>query len=295
MLDNLAVMTSQVHRFAPEMHHDVQLLVFLDNTTRDMEPVFQRLGWHVRHLQVAVSYEDVTNKQISHELRTDGAIGIWEMLKLEAWRPSVVDLDVELIALIDTDIHIRKPFDAIFEPPFMAETSTLGFTQGAWVAEKVNGGFLVIRPDERSEADYHKIMELLKEGDFRSGSGWKGKTGWTYGGRTIQGLLPYYYIFGDGVGRGSNLSRCTFNNMVNSDICKQVPPTEVISNHFTGGCQKPWSCSGTSHALCKSFTDQWWSDVEYAEKWYGLQHRRRCPSGYESMGIKQNSVSIPKK
>eukprot|EP01061_Rhynchopus_euleeides_P003931 TRINITY_DN1320_c3_g2_i1.p1 TRINITY_DN1320_c3_g2~~TRINITY_DN1320_c3_g2_i1.p1 ORF type:complete len:405 (+),score=134.62 TRINITY_DN1320_c3_g2_i1:34-1215(+) len=294
MLDNLAVITSQVHRFAPVMQFDVELLVFLDNTTSDMEPVFQRLGWHVRHLQVAVSYEDVRNKQIAHELHTDGAIAIWEMLKLEAWRPSIVKLDVELIALIDTDIHIRQPFDSIFLPPAMSETATLGFTQGAWEGEKVNGGFLVIRPDARSEQDYHNILELLKEGDFRPGSGWKGKVGWTYGGRTIQGLLPYYYLHGEGVGRGSNMSRCTYNNMVNSNICKGVAAKDVISNHFTGGCMKPWSCRGAGHALCNQFTDQWWDDVKLAEEWFKLPHRRRCPGGqYESMGIKREAVTRP--
>ncbi|KAJ9469968.1 hypothetical protein DIPPA_35960 [Diplonema papillatum] len=294
MLDNIAVITSQVHRFAPVMKHDVQLIALLTNTSKTLAPLLTKLGWHVRIVELPMQPWEIRNPQIAKEVWSDGAIGIWEMLKLEFWRPSVVDLDVDSILIIDTDIHLRKPFDSVFEPPNMPANATLGYTHGAWTIEKVNGGYLVVRPDERSERDYHNIYDIFREGDFRSGTGWKGKVGWTYGGRTIQGLLPYYYLYGEGKGRGNYMSRCLYNNMVNSDECKPTKPEAVISNHFTGGCMKPWACARAAHPLCKALTDQWWEDVAVAEKWLGLPHRRRCPGGsYEAMGLRTTQWKLP--
>ena len=294
MMDNIAVTTSQVRRFEKEMIFDVELMVFLTNTSKGLAPTFEKLGWNTRILDLPMEPHQIRNPQIADEVTRDGAIGIWEMIKLEAWRPSVVNMPgVEMILMIDTDIHIRKPFDAVFLPPMMGENATLGYTHGAWEIEKINGGYLVIRPDERSEKDYHGIYEVLREGDFRSGTGWKGKVGWCYGGRTIQGLLPYWYLYGGGVSRGTQMWRCHTNNMVNSDECKSVPPQDVISNHFTGGCTKPWHCGHTPHPLCKNFTETWWEDVKSAEKYLSLPHRRRCPGGsYESMGIIENKWSL---
>ena len=292
MLDNIAVQTSQVHRFRDQMTHDVQLIAYLSNVTQHYVPFFHRLGWQTKIVELPIQPSDIRNAQIAKEVVTDGAIGIWEMLKLEAWRPS---FDVEMIALVDTDIHFRQPFDKIFEPPWMAANATLGYTQGAWDIEKVNGGYLVVRPDERSEADYHKIYEVLREGDFRPGSGWRGKgLGWTYGGRTMQGLLPYYYMRGEGVGRGSEMPRCNVNNMVNSDLCKPTKPEDVVSNHFTGGCMKPWQCGTPQHPLCKALTTQWWEDVAVMETFLNLPHRRRCPGGqYESANLRTSEWRLP--
>eukprot|EP01064_Diplonema_japonicum_P026759 TRINITY_DN382_c5_g1_i1.p1 TRINITY_DN382_c5_g1~~TRINITY_DN382_c5_g1_i1.p1 ORF type:complete len:430 (+),score=82.83 TRINITY_DN382_c5_g1_i1:105-1292(+) len=295
MLDNIAVMTSQVNRFKDEMEYEVELLVLLTNTSYTLAPLFEKLGWHVRVVDLPIQPNEIRNKQIAKEVVTDGAIGIWEMIKLEVWRPSLTkDIGVSMILLIDTDIHLRQPFDKVFQPPWMGLNATLGYTAGAWVIEKVNGGYLVIRPSEESEKDYHAIYEILREGDFRSGTGWRGKVGWTYGGRTMQGLLPYYYLFGDGKDRSTLIPRCNVNNMVNSDACKPTDPATVISNHFTGGCMKPWTCSHVAHSLCKSFTNQWWDDVGHAEKFLSLPHRRRCPGNtYESMSLRTSDWHLP--
>ena len=58
-------------------------------------------------------------------------------------------------------------------------------------APPVQGGFLLVAP---SLAVYSQLVETVKEGDFRPGTGWAGShIGWCWGGRTIQGLLAYHY------------------------------------------------------------------------------------------------------
>lgn len=57
------------------------------------------------------------------------------------------------------------------------------------------------------------------KGDYREGSGWGGShIGWFYGGRTIQGVLPYYY---NEVSKNRSLivDRCIYNSMADEDNC----------------------------------------------------------------------------
>ena len=83
---------------------------------------------------------------------------------------------------VDADILFHKNFDELFE-----YESTLVWTHGGLGgAEVLNGGFLVIRPNVD---DYNEIVEIIKEGDFRSPRGWRNVCCWVYGGRTIQGNM----------------------------------------------------------------------------------------------------------
>eukprot|EP01062_Namystynia_karyoxenos_P057712 TRINITY_DN4886_c0_g3_i1.p1 TRINITY_DN4886_c0_g3~~TRINITY_DN4886_c0_g3_i1.p1 ORF type:complete len:502 (+),score=151.58 TRINITY_DN4886_c0_g3_i1:303-1808(+) len=281
MLDNLAIMTHSFAEFnrRPQRSADYELLALLTNSSAGLEPFFARLGWLVRRAHLRVQPGEVRNPQIAREVVSDGAIGIFELVKLELWRPQVLDRpEADAVLLIDTDIFFQRPPDAIFSPAAFPPDATLAFTQGEWPIEKVNGGFLAVRVGERSERDLDEMHDTLREGDFRSGSGWKGTGyGWTYGGRTVQGLLPYHYLAGPGRGRAVRLPRCIFNNMVNSDACRAAPPKAVVSNHFTGGCPKPWTCFSPGHALCAHFTAEWWAARARAAAALGLAAPPRCP------------------
>jgi hypothetical protein len=104
------------------------------------------------------------------------------------------------------------------------------------------------------------MIEVLREGDFRPGQGWKGRIGWTYGGRTIQGILPYYYFIEAprlDPQPHRELERCRYNNMVQLPKCKQKSFDNVTANHFTGDCVKPWYCQTREHHLCQRFVTQW--------------------------------------
>eukprot|EP01062_Namystynia_karyoxenos_P072857 TRINITY_DN6945_c0_g1_i1.p1 TRINITY_DN6945_c0_g1~~TRINITY_DN6945_c0_g1_i1.p1 ORF type:complete len:557 (+),score=158.50 TRINITY_DN6945_c0_g1_i1:56-1726(+) len=291
MLDSAAVLTHRVWQMQlnPGRAFEYSLLVLLSNTSDSLRRPFDRLGWKVASLPLSVEPHDIRNPRISKEVWTDGAMGIWEMIKLEAWRPEVVGApgDLHAVLMVDLDVHFRGSIEPALLPPWFPDEATLAYTQGAWPIEKLNGGFLVIRTGERTAEDYKNILALLREGDFRGGTGWKGAGyGWTYGGRTMQGLLPYYYIMGAGSGRARRLPRCVFNNMVNSDECKRMQPAAVRSNHFTGGCMKPWTCNRMGHALCTGFHDDWWKHAALAARALGTQPPS-CRFGYRSMGLTQ--------
>eukprot|EP00756_Hemistasia_phaeocysticola_P053890 Hpha_TRINITY_DN29836_c0_g1::TRINITY_DN29836_c0_g1_i1::g.2980::m.2980 len=177
LLDAAAVLTHRVWLLQqnPERRFDYSLLVVLSNTSAALRQPLQRLGWRVVIKRLSVDYSDVRNSRIAKELHTDGTIGLWEIIKLEFWRPSVTGSGLHAVLVCDLDIHFRTlNIEEVFSPPWFRADASLGFTQGAWPIERLNGGFLLVRPDERTEQDYHNILEILREGDFRGGSGWKG-------------------------------------------------------------------------------------------------------------------------
>jgi len=143
-----------------------------------------------------------------------------------------------------------------------------GWTHGGWETEKVNGGFLVYTPNHVASMHHmNEMIEIIREGNF-SGGGWrKSGIGWTYGGQTIQGILPYYYFIEANKEQEAlakrlgvklapahkELDRCRYNNMVQLPKCKYIPFESVTSNHFTGECSKPWWCGEKKHPLCDKF------------------------------------------
>jgi hypothetical protein len=82
----------------------------------------------------------------------------------------------------------------------------------------VKGGFLVIKPSLR---DYQRIIDIVMEGHYKGSSAWGGtKIGWFWGGKTIQGVLAYYYQHVEDRGRGLRVDRCIYNTMSDSDRCR---------------------------------------------------------------------------
>lgn len=171
---------------------------------------------------------------------------------------------------IDADVHFHKNFDELFEIG-----GTLSWTKGAtWPdGEKINGGYLRVTPNLDH---YKRMVDVILEGDFRDGSGWKGThNGWCYGGRTIQGILPYFY-FEEEKKAHVEVERCKYNNMVEIERCKAWVYEDVTSNHFTV-CQKPFTCTGAPVTeLCHAFTEKWWKRTREIEKKLGLDKRPRC-------------------
>eukprot|EP00760_Papus_ankaliazontas_P034845 PhM_4_TR7521/c0_g1_i1/m.55200 len=85
--------------------------------------------------------------------------------------------------------------------------------------------------------------------------------GWTYGGRTVQGILPYWYLHVLKGRESREIDRCVWNNMVMGE-CASRNTSSVVANHFTGDvCMKPWWCNARQHktALCSEFTKRWWA------------------------------------
>jgi hypothetical protein len=96
----------------------------------------------------------------------------------EFWKVVLLDMDTLLVARVDE---------------LLENTTPIIFTvSGGNTNEGLQGGMIIVRPDVSS---YNAILEVIREGDFHyDGSGWAGSgIGYSYGGETIQGVLPYYY------------------------------------------------------------------------------------------------------
>lgn len=160
----------------------------------------------------------------------------------------------------------------------------------------VQGGFLVLRPDQ---SVYNEYVEILKEGDFREGQGWGGKrVGPFYGSLTIQGILPYYYDILH-PGESVDLNRCVYDQMCDNprdkktvndmvygncrtgekdcEDCRSRPLEDIVSVHFTL-CQKPWQCLAHAqdmiqHRLCRKLTHEWYRIRSDLEKSWGRSGR----------------------
>merc|ERR1712000_496618 len=137
--------------------------------------------------------------------------------------------------------------------------TALRYTPGTHAQEPINGGLFVIEPKGEIGKKYLKdLQDLIRESDFRDwipGACWRG-SGWgcfppnihngvpVFGGRTVQGLLPYYFLaylpqVESITSESTVLSRCKYNNM---DIGGCSPSENVTANHFAIGCMKPWVC-----------------------------------------------------
>lgn len=81
----------------------------------------------------------------------------------------------------------------------------------------VQGGFLIIKP---SLEDYSRLIDILMIGDYRGGGAWGGTgIGWFWGGKTIQGVLPYYYNRLNPPERSLRVDRCVYNTMADTPPC----------------------------------------------------------------------------
>mmetsp|Transcript_10800 Transcript_10800/g.12387 ORF Transcript_10800/g.12387 Transcript_10800/m.12387 type:complete len:213 (-) Transcript_10800:330-968(-) len=172
------------------------------------------------------------------------------------------------------DSMIVQNIDNVFEED---ESKDLIFTydhamdSGHSRAPPVQGGFLMIKPNLDV---YERIIDVVREGDFRPGTGWAGsRIGWCWGGQTVQGLLAYYYTMVES-NKGLALDPCRYNSMATTDNCSAVPWPEVKSAHFTQ-CQKPWECH-KGKGICVHMHMFWWKLRQNLEKGHGLPATPQC-------------------
>ena len=159
----------------------------------------------------------------------------------------------------------------------------------------VQGGFLVLRPNQTTFEEYIKI---ILEGNYTERDGWGDKLGYGgyYGAGNIQGLAAMYYshLYPH---RAVELNRCIYNNMVDipypkkydtpefshlkpypcislqesCDDCRLTPIEDIVTIHLTN-CLKPWHCVGPRGVppLCVKHWYEWYR-VRYLleAKWRG--------------------------
>ena len=187
------------------------------------------------------------------------------------------------VLVLDADALVLRNLDALFEASVQRGTSLMftaddGMNNPGSAAPPVQGGFLLVAP---SPATYRQLVETVRQGDFRPGSGWAGsRIGWCWGGRTIQGLLAYHYRRVAPPAASVQLDACRYNRMHAVQFnCSAVPLAETFTAHFTL-CQKPWApgCSRHTglHPTCRAMHRAWWRVRAALECSRGLTPTRPC-------------------
>ena len=211
-----------------ESRHSIKKIALVHEDVTECLPILRLFGFKIISRSIPIKMDEIENRGFAEKLENDGCCGPLELLKLEVWTLNQYDY----ILSMDADMHFHRNFDHIFDVISMdnitnAKTKNNGeyngkylawthgasadFSNGKFRGEVINGGFLLVRPNIDH---YEQMLALVKEGDFREdGSAWKGShIGWVYGGKTIQGIVPYFYfgVLGKGVA-DIELDRCIFN------------------------------------------------------------------------------------
>ena len=302
-MDGAAVLAHsaiRVHRGSLSAY-GVALVAFVAPAVTSLEQL-RVCGYRVLRRDLPLEVADIKGERLRQGIKSNGCCGAWELLKLYAWTLT----EYHRVVHVDMDVAILQNLDELFQddsdlwwrqeeegksvvakdgsesssslPPEKKKKKkkkaiyalyTWDWTMARGKNKPVQGGFLVAKP---SMEIYEALVDVVREGDFRSGSGWGGTGAGTYwGGMTIQGLLPYFF---ETVrpGRGRDLDECVYNNMANNprDVggfdkgrcrrdatlhpkpckdCRLVSVDTIKTVHFTI-CQKPWGCVSASRQSC---------------------------------------------
>lgn len=231
-------------------------LRFVALVTPEVSPTHSRamnlIGFELWPSHSIIAPSEIRNEQIRSETFSDGSIGYSEFAKLNAFVTDYFDK----ILVIDTDIMFFKMFTELI---FIDQA--FAWTQGGWAGEYINSGFVVVNPKSPyARKHLENMVELIREGDFRPGSGWRGKgIGWTYGGRTLQGVLPHYFLIESKTHDPDphyELNGCHYN-LLDTERCNTTTIADMTDHHYTGACGKPWWCYNRDESICAAVTDRW--------------------------------------
>mmetsp|Transcript_19358 Transcript_19358/g.42131 ORF Transcript_19358/g.42131 Transcript_19358/m.42131 type:complete len:438 (+) Transcript_19358:119-1432(+) len=270
-------------------------------------PVVEQLGYKARRVKVPIQTNEIRNSALARAIDEDGRLGTNEMAKIEPF----LFTEYDRVLVLDSDLMFHRNFDELFLTNPADNSIALQWTEGYHPMEHMNGGFFIIHPKSVDAAKhYNAILDILRKGDYRTkvrgnigkpsvitaGSvqgmiGWGGTGyGTTFGGRTMQGLLPYYFLHLLNGTASAPLDRCRYNNMQQTQRCKAYSPDQITSNHFTGYCKKPWKCFAATttydemilaerepeiSTICRSFQDAWWEEWSKLSKEFARGSRCR--------------------
>merc|ERR1712187_788580 len=179
---------------------------------------------------------------------------------MEAYRMT----DYDYVVVMDTDTFVHASFEELFT---RKETTLYTAPYAKSQNEQMQGAFIVIRPSPKR---YNEIMQTWYAGSW-SGDGWNHSgIGYSYGGSTVQGILPYFCkkVHPED---SAEVDHCVYNhNGDKKDYCPGYDYKAAKVNHFTV-CQKPWYCfhpKGGSEA-CTHFTYAWWRTYNRLAKRFG--------------------------
>jgi hypothetical protein len=317
--EGAAVLKHSIHRAS--IHgdlggqYDYRMYAIYHPQAADCALPLEALDYTMLKRETPVAVADIEGDFLRSKIEKNGCCGEKELIKLEAYTITQHDIVVHL----DLDVLVLKPMDEIFDA-MMHPTDTAAMAQlqkllmfpdrpmpsgpiNAFFTmdynmvgpgskyKPVQGGFMVLRPDQ---AVYEEYKSIVKTGDFRDGSGWGGLVGPFHGSMTFQGIIPYYYNVLH-IGQALELNRCIYNQMCDNprtertvndvvhgkcrtneaecEDCRARPIEDVVTTHFTL-CQKPWWCLSQAedkiqHRLCRKLHHEWYKIRSELEKSWG--------------------------
>jgi len=296
--DGLAVMALSAEKMAEKSAHRISLHAILPDTLPNQEKereVLAKLGLEALFVPVPVPLKQVKTKFAREQL----ALVLGEMEQLKYYGAALTDYD--RVVILDGDTMWLQPIDELFTDASGAKLLGIYDHELDVVGSAfppLNTGFLLYTPDK---SDFDTICNIVREGDFRPGSGWEGSgTGWTYG-TGSQGILSFYYnqvrpgVKGYNATKpkkGKDLPGLPFTkqppssrfrpldrsvyNVISTDLLleavrdKRTNASRVKLFHFTGSCMKPWTCIPARSSFCEDMTQRWWDmRAELAREWGG--------------------------
>lgn len=268
-LDGAAVLQHSVRM--TNSHHDVEMVALVHSEVQSTRPALRALGFKVVEFALPIRSEEIQGKHLRETIDKSGCCGAQELLKLCSWMlldyDRVVAMDMDAIWLANLDHLLERdiaPGGYLFTYDFAMDTPGSR-------SPPVQGGFQLIRPDEYT---YNRLVDIVRVGDFRPGTGWGGlNVGWYWGGQTIQGLLAYFSSVVE-PNLSYPLDPCTYNSMATTRTCRRIDFDSVQTIHYTY-CQKPWECR-RGEGLCAKFLHAWWMVRQDLERAQSLPETPRC-------------------
>lgn len=284
--DGLAVLALSVKHAFKRSSIKVSLIAVTElGIGEDEVQLMSKLGFIVKIYPLPVPRDRIRNAFAKDEMTKNchGANLCQEKEMMKLYGVSLTEYD--RVVICDADLMFLRNIDNLLlrssHPVFATYDYELDRGTNS-ALPVVNGGFIVVQP---SESDFQALVSLVEEGDFRSGSGWRGmQVGWAYGGVAIQGIFAYFYnkealeqgerpvrrkdlacnmTIGPLSTRIGVLDRSVYDVIDTQDLVAAVESNEVSYEkvrvfHFTGNCLKPWDCNQPQSKLCKQVTDHWW-------------------------------------
>lgn len=279
--------------------YDYKMYAIVHRQAEKCSDKIRAAGFEVIVVDPPVRPEEIRGEHLRKNVRREWCCGSDEFVKLHAFH---LLGDEEIFVHLDVDFAIYRPLDHLFDAMLFDADTERGrsarariererdadawpdrvdaFLTRDWPQAAPNkfppgfqAGFLVGRRDPKV---FDEIVEIVREGNYTEGWGWK--YGWGnkgYGGyvgaMAMQGLVAYYY---DHVRPNTavELNQCRHNHMgmdvrynnppnfarrygrkgqcrnaSPDDVCEDCMSTEmekIYSAHYTM-CRKPWQCMAT--------------------------------------------------
>jgi hypothetical protein len=263
---------------------------------------FEQFGFILLERSFPVVIEQMKSQLLRNKIQSNGCCGERELIKLEVYTL----INHPLVVLFDLDVLLLKPFDILFDYmlyniplpndhmlyPIKEQHKigsqidilyTVDYGMANYPDKPVQGGFVIIRPNQTVYNDY---VQIVQDGDFRDDGGWGGKSGRFWGAMTFQGLTPYYWIslhphrsielnwcYYDNMNTASikdkNSNLCTVPDIYPCSDCSKMTKNDVYLFHYTV-CQKPWTCQiHDLDRLCTEMHHEWFTVRSQLEQSWG--------------------------